>query len=118
MELHRADYTNTFLSLTLNKSNKDLLFQSSDFKNWLKKWKERVKNDKNSLIIMKKNNPIYIPRNHLVESALNNAINGNKEEFDKILHQMANTYEYGVNLDKFQTTPDGFDETYKTFCGT
>ena len=118
MELHRADYTNTFLSLTLNKSNKDLLFQSSDFKNWLKKWKERVKNDKNSLIIMKKNNPIYIPRNHLVESALNNAINGNKEEFDKILHQMANTYEYGVNIDKFQTTPDGFDETYKTFCGT
>ena len=37
---------------------------------------------------MKKNNPIYIPRNHLVESALNNAINGNKEEFDKILHQI------------------------------
>ena len=118
MELHEADYTNTFLSLTLNKSNKDLLFQSPDFKNWLKKWKERVKNDKNSHIIMKKNNPIYIPRNHLVESALNNAIKGNKEEFDKILHQMSNTYEYDINLDKFQTTPDGFDETYKTFCGT
>ena len=118
MELHEADYTNTFLSLTLNKSNKDLLFQSPDFKNWLKKWKERVKNDKNCHIIMKKNNPIYIPRNHLVESALNNAIKGNKEEFDKILHQMSNTYEYDVNLDKFQTTPDGFDETYKTFCGT
>ena len=118
MELHEADYTNTFLSLTLDKSNKDLLFQSPDFKNWLKKWKERVKNDKNCQIIMKKNNPIYIPRNHLVESALNNAIKGNKEEFDKILHQMSNTYEYDVNLDKFQTTPDGFDETYKTFCGT
>ena len=73
---------------------------------------------KNCQIIMKKNNPIYIPRNHLVESALNNAIKGNKEEFDKILHQMSNTYEYDVNLDKFQTTPDGFDETYKTFCGT
>ena len=58
-----------------------------------------------------KNNPIYIPRNHLVESALNNAINGNKEEFDKILHQMSNTYEYDVK----QTTPDGFDETYKHF---
>ena len=31
---------------------------------------------------------------------------------------MSNTYEYGVNIDKFQNTPDGFDETYKTCCGT
>ena len=31
---------------------------------------------------------------------------------------MSNTYEYDVKLDKFQTTPDGLDETYKTFCGT
>ena len=118
MESYNADYTNTFLSLTLDKTSKDSLFQSNDFKNWKKKWKERTKNDKNSAKLMKENNPIYIPRNHLVESALNNAINGNKEEFDKILNQMSHTYNYEAKSDEFQNVPEDFDKSYKTFCGT
>ena len=118
MDSYKADYTNTFLGLTLDKASKDSLFQSIDFKSWKKKWKKRTENDKNSTKLMKENNPIYIPRNHLVESALNNAINGNKEEFDKILNRMSHTYDYETKLDEFQTIPKGFDESYKTFCGT
>ena len=67
---------------------------------------------------MKMNNPIYIPRNHLVESALKNSINGNKEEFDKLLDKMSNTYNYDAKYYELQKTPKGFDESYKTFCGT
>ena len=71
-----------------------------------------------SLNYMKESNPIYIPRNHLVESALKSAINGNKEEFDKLLDIMSNTYNYNVRYDKLQTVPEDFDKSYKTFCGT
>ena len=67
---------------------------------------------------MQMNNPIYIPRNHLVESALKNATNGNKKEFDKLLNLMSNTYNYSKKHDGFQAIPKGFDESYKTFCGT
>tara|TARA_B100000945_G_scaffold102235_1_gene80701 strand:+ start:809 stop:2257 length:1449 start_codon:yes stop_codon:yes gene_type:complete len=118
MELKKADYTNTFAALTMNSYSKNSLFTSSEFESWKKKWKERVKNNENSLSIMKESNPIYIPRNHLVESALKSAINGNKEEFDKLLDIMSNTYNYNVKYDKFQTVPEDFDKSYKTFCGT
>ncbi len=118
MEFYEADYTNTFASLTLNKPYKNSLFLSNKFKNWKKKWIERIKNDENSYKIMKMNNPIYIPRNHLVESALEKAVNGNKQEFDKLLSLMYKTYNYDAKHDGFQTIPDGFDETYQTFCGT
>ena len=118
MELKKADYTNTFAALTMNSYSKNSLFTSSEFKSWKKKWKERVKNNESSFSIMKESNPIYIPRNHLVESALKSAISGNKEEFDKLLDIMSNTYNYNVKYDKFHTVPEDFDKSYKTFCGT
>ncbi len=118
MESYKSDYTNTFSALTMNVNLEDSLFKSDEFKNWKKKWNKRIENDPNYSSIMKMNNPIYIPRNHLVESALKNAINGNKKEFDKLLDDMSNTYNYKENHNNFQTIPNGFDETYKTFCGT
>lgn len=118
MELHKVDYTNTFAALTLNISNNNSLFKSNEFKNWKKKWKERTQNNENSLSMMKMNNPIYIPRNHLVESALKNSINGNLDEFERLLSIMSNTYNYDKNHYKLQSVPEGFDNSYKTFCGT
>tara|TARA_Y100001970_G_scaffold23435_1_gene27551 strand:- start:31197 stop:32645 length:1449 start_codon:yes stop_codon:yes gene_type:complete len=118
MEFYKADYTNTFAALTLKKTYKDPLSKTNEFSNWKKRWMKRIKNEKNSYEIMRKNNPIYIPRNHLVESALENAINGNKKEFEKILSLMSQTYNYSAKHDGFQTIPNNFDETYKTFCGT
>tara|TARA_Y100001970_G_scaffold278099_1_gene383322 strand:- start:36 stop:1484 length:1449 start_codon:yes stop_codon:yes gene_type:complete len=118
IELYQADYTNTFASLTMNKSHSDALSKSRDFQSWKKQWIKRIKKDDNSFKIMKMNNPIYIPRNHLVESALENAVSGNKKEFDKLLNNMSKTYSYNITHHELQTTPPGFDDSYKTFCGT
>ena len=118
MELKKADYTNTFAALTMSTYPKNSLFKSHEFESWEKKWKERVKYNENSYSIMKENNPIYIPRNHLVESALESAVSGNKKEFDKLLESMSNTYNYDVKLDEFQSVPKDFDKSYKTYCGT
>jgi len=118
MESYKADYTNTFSALTMNKSTEDSLSKSEEFKNWKKQWKQRVGNNQDYLKIMKENNPIFIPRNHLVESALKDVINGNRIEFDDLLKKMSNTYNYNLSHNVFQTSPKGFDETYKTFCGT
>ena len=118
MESYESDYTNTFASLTSNKPYENSLFLSNKFNKWKKKWLERIENDENSYKLMKMNNPIYIPRNHLVESALEKAVNGNKQEFDKLLSLMSKTYNYDEKHHEFQTIPDSFDETYQTFCGT
>tara|TARA_B100000674_G_scaffold24381_1_gene17089 strand:- start:1 stop:690 length:690 start_codon:yes stop_codon:yes gene_type:complete len=118
MESYKADYTNTFSALTMDKSTEDSLSKSEEFKNWKKQWKQRVENNEDHLKIMEENNPIFIPRNHLVESALKDVINGNRIKFDDLLKNMSNTYNYNLNHNVFQITPKGFDETYKTFCGT
>ena len=118
MESYKSDYTNTFASLALNKPYKNSLYVSNEFKNWEKIWKERIKNEKNSYKTMQMNNPIYIPRNHLIELALKEASNGIKDKFDKMLNLMSKTYDYDIKIDELQTVPKGFDESYKTFCGT
>ena len=118
MQNHKADYTNTFAALTLNKSNNDFLFNSDDFMHWKNKWKQRIKNNENSYKIMQRNNPLYIPRNYLIESALTNCVNGNNKEFDGLLKIMSETYNYELDNHELQMSPDGFDDHYKTFCGT
>ena len=53
---------------------------------------------------------MYIPRNHLVEEALKNAINGNNKEFDKLwkreqkiktFHKISTESQYMKIYDKF-----------------
>ena len=95
-----------------------LYLNSYDFKDWKNKWKKRVKNEENNFKIMENNNPIYIPRNYLIESALTNCVNGDNKEFDDLLNIMSTTYNYELNNHKLQLNPDGFDDDYKTFCGT
>ncbi len=117
MQTYHADYNNTFSALTMNKSCYDSLSDSKEFKKWKIQWLERIGNSVDSFRIMKMNNPIYIPRNHLVEIALLNAISGDISEFDKLLTMMSQTYSY-EKKHNFQTVPDDHDASYKTFCGT
>ncbi len=120
MNKYKADYTNTFAALTLNKSTEDKLFSSIKFKNWHEQWKERINfSDKNIKIrqLMKNQNPLVIPRNHLVESALQKSLVGDFNQLNEILDLLSNPYELETNY-SFQTTPKRFDENYKTYCGT
>ena len=120
MESYKADYTNTFAALSLNTESNDTLFTTNEFKQWRKKWENRINYKKNStevLKLMQIQNPLIIPRNHLVESALEKSLNNNFDQFNDLLNLISNPYNYISNYD-FQSTPDGFDDSYKTFCGT
>ena len=66
---------------------------------------------------MKNYNPSVIPRNHLVENALGKAIKNDLSDYKKLLNLIHKPYDYSTDL-KFQSVPDGYDKTYKTFCGT
>ena len=121
MDKHQADYTNTFAALTLNKVSNDTLFISNEFKQWRKQWKNRTNHSDNRIKVfklMQTQNPLVIPRNHLVELALENAIQGNVSQFNELLNLISKPNDYKSNHDKFQTIPEGFDDCYKTFCGT
>ena len=120
MNDYKADYTNTFAALTLNTISDDSLFTSNKFKKWRKEWEDRINSSNNSVKsfkIMQKQNPLVIPRNHLVELALEQSINGKFNKLNDLLDLVSTPYNYTSNH-SFQIVPEGFDDSYKTFCGT
>ena len=120
MKINNADYTNTFCHLMGVEIN-DEVYKNDDFKNWTNEWEKRLKLNNSSdtyLELMKKNNPVVIPRNQKVEEALADADKGNLETMNKLLKVLSNPYSDQENIIEFQKpTPIG-NEKYQTFCGT
>ncbi len=118
MQFNKADYNNTFCNLMDLSHAEDDVFKMDDFKQWKQRWKLRVKKIDNSLDIMKKSNPLFIPRNHLVEEALSKAEEGNYDRFNKLIKILSDPYNKLPDLDSYYGTPHLDDSEYQTFCGT
>ncbi|WP_440647904.1 protein adenylyltransferase SelO [Candidatus Pelagibacter sp. HIMB1521] len=120
MKNNNADYTNTFCHLMGVEIDNEV-YKNDDFKNWTNEWVKRLKLNNSSdkyLELMKKTNPIVIPRNQKVEDALADADKGNLETMNKLLKVLSNPYSDQEDIIEFQKpTPIG-NEKYQTFCGT
>ena len=69
--------------------------------------------------LMKKHNPIFIARNHLVEEAIAKAVNGNIEPYNKLLEILSSPYQHRNGLEKFLKPPiQKYEESFRTYCGT
>jgi uncharacterized protein YdiU (UPF0061 family) len=67
---------------------------------------------------MQLSNPAFIPRNHLVESALKEAQdNNNLTEFNELLSKLSKPYHYNIDPN-YQTPSLGDEGSYRTYCGT
>ena len=120
MEKNKADYTNTFCYLMNIKTNNNEIYNNKDFISWSNRWQKRTLINNNSkdksLNLMKKSNPIVIPRNHKVEEALKAANVNNIEPMKKLLSILSKPYENQKNIEHFQSPSN--DKEYQTFCGT
>ncbi len=130
LEIYSFDYTNTFVYLrstlkplpfdakTLLKVNIDGM-KKLDM--WIKKWKGALTHInqpmEKTLEIMEGTNPIIIPRNHLVENAINNAEEGDILETIKLLDILKNPYDYTSNNINYMLADENF-KNYVTYCGT
>ncbi len=121
MHEKKADYTNTFCHLMKVTIKKDKLFNDIDFINWKKRWEERLSknNDsqKKSLELMKKNNPLVIPRNHKVEEALEAADKNDLKPINRLIEILKDPYTQKDDILDYQT-PSYSNKKYQTFCGT
>lgn len=123
MKKYKADYTNTFLNLTLGNINNIEMFRKEDFKDWYKLWQERLKRQnelmEDSIELMKKNNPVVIPRNHRVEESLSAAVNNNNYTvMNKLLEAINSPYDYSNVSEYYSELPKPTSCPYKTYCGT
>jgi uncharacterized protein YdiU (UPF0061 family) len=123
MEMTNADYTNTFRHLTWDSLPNNELYTQEGFKLWHQRWEERIsQNDRPSqeaFELMKKVNPVFIPRNHLVEEALEAATVGKDFSFIyKLLEVLSNPYSFSKGNEKYLEPPVGGEAYYRTFCNT
>jgi len=120
MKTNQADYTNTFCYLMNISSIKNEVYKDKNFIDWFKNWQKRILinggSKENSLVLMKKNNPIVIPRNHKVEEALEAANNNELKPMNNLLSILKKPYAKQANIDDFQVPSN--NQNYQTFCGT
>ena len=118
MQNKSSDFTNTFCNLMNYNHANDEVFGDNDFAAWKKNWQERV-NNKEYLKTMANTNPVLIPRNYLVEDALNEAeTKSNLNKFNDLNKAISSPYQVEkVNI-KYLITPSKTNIPYKTFCGT
>ena len=92
------------------------------FDTWLETWHARLaaegENPEDRADVMDRVNPVYIPRNHKVQEALDAATAGDMEPFRRILAVLAQPFERRPGLEAYeQRAPEDFGP-YRTFCGT
>lgn len=122
MYKYKADYTDTFRLLTMDKKADNELQKSEEFDSWYKLWKSRLKEQKESLEqsrdLMRQNNPYVIPRNYKVEEALKEAeYYSDYTVMEKLLDALSSPYDYSGKYDEYAKIPPK-DENYRTYCGT
>jgi uncharacterized protein YdiU (UPF0061 family) len=68
--------------------------------------------------LMTRVNPVYIPRNHLVEESLDAATAGDLDPLDRLLRAVTSPYDERPGLERYAgPAPEDFGR-YRTFCGT
>ncbi len=100
------------------------LFDFPDaFAPWLERWSALANvgsaTAKARLATMLAANPVYIPRNHLVEAVIRSAVD--EEDlgpFHRLVDVLKKPYEYQPGLDRYATPPLAEEIVQATFCGT
>lgn len=123
MEKYKLDYTNTFNKLTLDDISNIEIFETKEFEKWYHSWQERLERQdesiKESRNLMKKNNPVVIPRNHRVEEALDAVIKDNDYSVMKLLlDAVIDPYNYSKIDGYYTLLPNPTKYKYRTYCGT
>ena len=126
LDSNSIDFTLSFrdLSKILNKtkSMEDSVFKNSgDFKKWTEDWMIKIISEKTNLKDITKKmdltNPCYIPRNHIIEDALENAVNDDMTLINEILELYKNPFYENGGAEIFKK-PSETNTSYVTFCGT
>ena len=123
----KADYALTFRSLSDVLRGDDSALRSMigdpGLDAWIAGWRQRISDEGADLgdvaRRMDQTNPLYIPRNHLVEEALDAASNDDLSPFTELLDVVTSPFDNRDGYARYAAPPDdAFTATYQTFCGT
>ena len=124
---NESDFTITFRSLSdilLNNSDNFLaqFHQKDEVSGWINNWKSalNLENKKVGEIILNLNNtnPMYIPRNHQVQKAIEESYLGNFKVLEEMLDVLKNPFQENISLSHYSEAPSEQQRVTQTFCGT
>lgn len=127
MEGQNVDFTTLFRRLAEvpekgSEPVSTLFSDRSSIDHWLHSWADRISedvlDDDERRASMNLANPVYIPRNHKVEEALEAAETGDFQPFKRLLSVVTKPFEERPELQGYaEPAPKEFGR-YVTFCGT
>jgi serine/tyrosine/threonine adenylyltransferase len=129
MAAGHADLTLTFRHLATAENDDDALQRlrglfavTGGIDGWLSGWRARLERETTTStqrqMTMLQASPAFIPRNHQVEAALEEAVNGDLRSFERLHATLARPYDDQPKAAELVGPPPLPDEGYRTFCGT
>ena len=128
MAASKADFTLTFRRLGALAEDaeaggpvRDLFLDREAFDAWAERWRERLaatgRDGAATRAAMDRVNPLFIPRNHLVEQVIAAATEGDFTPFETLNTVLAHPFEEQPAFAAYAGLPPSM-EGYQTFCGT
>lgn len=125
MQGAKADFTSTFAALTKSVETgqqEALLAIGCGLSPWITRWRVRLDSEQGPkekiLSLMRRANPVVIPRNLRVEEALAAAQSDDLSVLHRLLDVLAKPFEETEANKAYRDAPASGGRLYRTFCGT
>jgi uncharacterized protein YdiU (UPF0061 family) len=130
MATNRADFTLTFRRLCDaaagpegDEGVRTLFADPSAYDSWAAGWRRRLEEESADTPVraatMRRVNPVFIPRNHLVEAALDAASRRQDfQPFEELLDAVSRPFEERPGLERYAMPARPEECVLQTFCGT
>ncbi len=121
-----ADYTLVFRHLSESLESGDdravirLFKQPQAIVAWLGVWRARMQQFQRgqAVALMRRANPVFIPRNHRIEEAIKAAYEGDFEPFHRLHRVLQTPLAEQVEFSEYEHAPAPDEVVQATFCGT
>ena len=119
LEEGRVDHTSFFRALGAAARGdaepaRRMVLDLAAFDAWAQRWRALEPD----AAAMDRANPVYIPRNHLVEEALDAATAGDLGPVERLLEALSRPYDERPGLERYAAPAPEETGPYRTFCGT
>jgi uncharacterized protein YdiU (UPF0061 family) len=127
LQTQRVDLTSATRSLSAcltghGGAARRLFADPAPFDAWRDRWQQRLQAEgldpAATAAAMDLVNPVYVPRNHLVEEALAAATAGDLDPFERLVRVVGRPFEERGGFERFAEPAPPSAERYQTFCGT
>ncbi|MCE0766212.1 YdiU family protein [Pseudonocardia kujensis] len=123
LEERKVDFTSFFRALSRAAAGDPepaRTLVGEGFDAWAERWRALLPagGGAGTAAAMDRVNPVYVPRNHLVDEALTAAVAGDRAPLDRLLAVLAHPFEERPGLETYALPAPPSFGSFRTFCGT